>query len=250
MKVTVITDQGMRPYMEDTFISHVSEKGSFAIFGVFDGHGGSEVADYCPHSFKEHIEKVGMPLNSNQWNHVFSLVDNGVKYSTPNAHVGSTAVVACISSNNTFSIANAGDSLGILIKKNGVVEMLSYEHKVDKEKDRLLALGAQITYDDGVGRLFRTLNVSRGIGDHFLRPYHSATPYVHGLTALSEDDVCLFLASDGIWDVFTANEIGFIFDQYYVQEKRDVSFILKVLVGMARNRRSGDNITAMVVGFK
>ena len=48
-RVSVCTAQGFRSYMEDEFF--ISMDGDFA--AVFDGHGGSEVAQYAKENFKK-----------------------------------------------------------------------------------------------------------------------------------------------------------------------------------------------------
>jgi len=46
--------QGWRRSMEDAHIAHVNINGSgCSLFGVFDGHGGQEVAQFVKNHFKE-----------------------------------------------------------------------------------------------------------------------------------------------------------------------------------------------------
>jgi serine/threonine protein phosphatase PrpC len=43
----VVDMQGWRKSMEDAHVAHTSPDGQLGVFGVFDGHGGPEVARFC-----------------------------------------------------------------------------------------------------------------------------------------------------------------------------------------------------------
>jgi serine/threonine protein phosphatase PrpC len=43
----VVDMQGWRKSMEDAHVAHTSPDGQLGVFGVFDGHGGAEVARFC-----------------------------------------------------------------------------------------------------------------------------------------------------------------------------------------------------------
>ena len=53
LRYGVCSMQGWRKRMEDTHITDISkgENGRFNIFGIFDGHGGKEVAQYVSNHF-------------------------------------------------------------------------------------------------------------------------------------------------------------------------------------------------------
>lgn len=51
--------QGWRRSMEDAHIAHVDfDNNGTSLFGVFDGHGGSEVAIFVKRHFKEELVKL------------------------------------------------------------------------------------------------------------------------------------------------------------------------------------------------
>ena len=50
--------QGWRVTNEDTHIANVDLPGGLMLFGVFDGHGGSEVAHYVRDKFSEVLMKT------------------------------------------------------------------------------------------------------------------------------------------------------------------------------------------------
>ncbi len=49
--------QGWRTSMEDAHINRTGLPNNVNIFGVFDGHGGSEVAHYCEKNFVAELVK-------------------------------------------------------------------------------------------------------------------------------------------------------------------------------------------------
>lgn len=253
MKVTVVIDQGARPYMEDRFISTRTQDGSYGVFGVFDGHGGSEVAEYCSQHFLPHLERALQRASIDHQNsmegllsEVFRSVDAATRTSIPNHQVGSTALLALVSHDGRLWFATAGDSRGMLLDRQGHASLVTPEHKVEYEKARIEAAGGLVTYDDGVARVFRTLNVSRSIGDHFMKPYVIPDPHVCDARAIAPGDM-LVLASDGIWDVFQPEELAQILHQHMREKQVPASALLPAILQLAKSRGSGDNMTLMTV---
>ncbi|TVU01877.1 hypothetical protein EJB05_18741 [Eragrostis curvula] len=73
------------------------------------------------------------------------------------------------------------------------------------ELARIEAAGGRVIYWDGA-RVLGVLAMSRAIGDGYLKPYVSSEPEVT-VTERTDEDECLILASDGLWDVVT-NEMA------------------------------------------
>lgn len=71
--------------------------------------------------------------------------------------------------------------------------------------ERIQAAGGRVIYWDGA-RVLGVLAMSRAIGDGYLKPFVTAEPEVT-VTERADDDECLILASDGLWDVVT-NEMA------------------------------------------
>ncbi|KAL3625322.1 hypothetical protein CASFOL_030776 [Castilleja foliolosa] len=199
------------------------------VFGVYDGHGGSQVSNYCQEHLhlaladeiriaKEnlHVEINKHSLNG-QWLEIFrkcfKRLDNevggfplGDEDITPIApdSVGSTAVVAVVCATHVI-VANCGDSRAVL--NRGKVPMpLSVDHRPnrDDECDRIEASGGKVINWDGY-RVSGVLAVSRSIGDRYLRPYIISDPEIMIVPRTKEDE-CLILASDGLWDVMSNEE--------------------------------------------
>ncbi|CAL0332202.1 unnamed protein product [Lupinus luteus] len=195
-------------------------------FGVYDGHGGSQVADYCRDrihlALAEEIELVKEGLISgsimdgclDQWKKAFTncflKVDAEVGGKVNNEPVapdtvGSTAVVAIICSSHII-IANCGDSRAVLCRGKEPMA-LSVDHKPNRDDEyaRIEAAGGKVIQWNGY-RVCGVLAMSRSIGDRYLKPWIIPEPEVMFLPR-AKDDECLILASDGLWDVMTNEEV-------------------------------------------
>ncbi|EEF38139.1 protein phosphatase 2C 37 [Ricinus communis] len=215
---------GRRRDMEDAVSIQTSltdTKTSF--FGVFDGHGCSHVATKCRERLhdivKEEIETYEQE-KCIQWKETmersFDKMDKEVgvwfcndgdktakcrcELRTPQCDaVGSTAVAAVVT-HDKIVVSNCGDSRAVLCR-NGVAIPLSSDHKPDRPDElvRIQEAGGRVIYWDGA-RVLGVLAMSRAIGDNYLKPYVIPEPEVT-VTERREEDECLILASDGLWDV-------------------------------------------------
>ncbi|KAG8494665.1 hypothetical protein CXB51_012313 [Gossypium anomalum] len=204
-------------------------------FGVYDGHGGSQVANYCRDrihvALAEEIGRIKDNLCDDtskesrqmQWEKTFTScflkVDDeiGGKVSQGNEDasdagfepvapetVGSTAVVALVCSSHIV-VANCGDSRAVLCRGKEATA-LSSDHKPsrDDEYARIEASGGKVIQWNG-HRVFGVLAMSRSIGDRYLKPWIIPEPEVMFIPRAREDE-CLILASDGLWDVISNEE--------------------------------------------
>ncbi|CBI35919.3 unnamed protein product, partial [Vitis vinifera] len=186
-------------------------------FGVYDGHGGSQVANYCRDrihlalaeeigSIKDDVEDNRHGLWENAFTSCFQKVDDeiGGEPIAPET-VGSTAVVALICSSHII-IANCGDSRAVLCRGKEPIA-LSIDHRPNREDEyaRIEASGGKVIQWNG-HRVFGVLAMSRSIGDRYLKPWIIPEPEVMMVPRAREDD-CLILASDGLWDVMTNEEV-------------------------------------------
>ncbi|XP_026450370.1 protein phosphatase 2C 77-like [Papaver somniferum] len=218
---------GMVNGANPNFLSHST--GHF--FGVYDGHGGPQVADYCRDRFHlalvEELETVkqefcnGVEIKTDwqmKWEkaitNCFRKVDaeigatpsSGEGSSEPIAPdtVGSTAVVAMVFSSHLI-VSNCGDSRAVLCRGKEAMA-LSDDHKPNREDEyaRIEAAGGKVINWNG-SRVFGVLAMSRSIGDKYLKPSVIPDPEVMFVPRKKEDG-CLILASDGLWDVMTNEE--------------------------------------------
>ncbi|KAL5202705.1 hypothetical protein ABZP36_013657 [Zizania latifolia] len=234
----VVSVMGRRREMEDavaverTFMASAGDadaigggaegSGEEDFFAVYDGHGGSRVAEACRE--RMHVvlaEEVslrrlrGSATNDVRWKEAmlacFARVDGEVVGSAAAARVGddteptgfrtvgSTAVVAVVG-HHRIVVANCGDSRAVL-SRGGVPVPLSTDHKPDRpdELERVEAADGKVINWNGC-RVLGVLATSRSIGDHHLKPFVSAEPEVTVIERTDEDEF-LILASDGLWDV-------------------------------------------------
>ncbi|GKV00840.1 hypothetical protein SLEP1_g13459 [Rubroshorea leprosula] len=208
-------------------------------FGVYDGHGGSQVANYCRDrihvALAEEIGNItgdlydGINVENRQvqWEKTFTSCflkvddeiggkvsrgkiggsadasDSGFDPIAPET-VGSTAVVALVCSSHII-VANCGDSRAVLCRGKESMT-LSVDHKPGREDEyaRIEASGGKVIQWNG-HRVFGVLAMSRSIGDRYLKPWIIPEPEVMFVPRAREDD-CMILASDGLWDVMTNEE--------------------------------------------
>ncbi|CAH8359413.1 unnamed protein product [Eruca vesicaria subsp. sativa] len=206
-------------------------------FGVYDGHGGYQVADYCRDrlhfALAEEIERIKDELCKRntgegrqvQWEKVFTScflnVDGEIEGKIGRAAsvgssemvleavasetVGSTAVVALVCSSHLV-VSNCGDSRAVLYRGKEAMP-LSVDHKPDREDEyaRIENAGGKVIQWQGA-RVFGVLAMSRSLGDRYLKPYVIPDPEVTFMPRSREDD-CLIIASDGLWDVMSNQEV-------------------------------------------
>ncbi|KAL7718251.1 Protein phosphatase 2C [Entamoeba marina] len=231
--------QGWRRTMEDAHVVRIdSELANGKIvqfFGVFDGHGGDQVALYCEEVYFDALVSTESFQSGNYQQALIDVnlqIDDALRTSEVNAKLktlgttnayegmfgdlvadgmGCTCVVALIV-DNVLYCGNAGDSRCVLFTGDEVIP-LSEDHKptLKSEIDRIAAAGG--TIDNG--RVNGNLNLTRTIGDLMykrqteLKPEQqiiSSYPDVTRRTITGAEKV-LVLACDGIWDVLSNEQI-------------------------------------------
>ncbi|KAK6264136.1 PPM-type phosphatase-like domain - like 10 [Theobroma cacao] len=101
--------------------------------------------------------------------------------------------------------------------------------------------------------------MSRAIGDHDLKPWVISVPEVTFMTRTEEDE-CLILASDGLWDVLSNEEVVKLARKELRQQRRLVGvndstfppawFVSQQVLKQALDACSYDNISVIVVDLK
>ena len=184
-------------------------------------------------------------------------------------NVGCTAVVALLSK-SAVTVANAGDSRAVLCR-NGQAIALSEDHKPndDIERRRIEAAGSQVHELPGGGgkvqyRVNGNLNLSRALGDLEYKKRSDllasqqaicSTPDLRSET-LTEADEFIVLACDGVWDVYSNQEVvDFVAEK--INQNMSVKEICEALVDSCLSHDpketqgiGADNITCVIVRFK
>ncbi|XP_047324773.1 probable protein phosphatase 2C 6 [Impatiens glandulifera] len=252
-----------------------SEISPLHFFGVYDGHGGSQVARFCAERMHE---VVGEEWNRatvvdgidwhEKWKAVFSSsferADSEVVMAGGEATemIGSTAIVAVISACQII-VSNCGDSRAILCRGTQSIP-LSVDQKPDREDEltRIEAAGGKVINWNGA-RVFGVLAMSRSIGDRYLRPWIISVPEV-SFTRRMDDDECVILASDGLWDVMSNDEVAEVARRVLRRRRRAnttttttddatmsaAQYVADALTEIAIGRNSSDNISIIAIDLK
>lgn len=243
--------RGKRANMEDfhhAMYKRDSRTGeNIGLFGVFDGHGGPNAADYVrsnlfvnlmsSHKFISDLPKA--ITEAYEWTDGQYLKAEA----NHNRDDGCTAVTAILIGKRLL-VANVGDSRAVLCRAGSAVA-LSVDHKPNskEERTRIESAGGVVVWA-GTWRVGGVLAVSRAFGDRPLKRYVISTPDTFDET-LGMDDEFLILASDGVWDVLSNQEAVDI-----ARDIPDAEAAAKKLTTEAFNRGSNDNITVVIVRFR
>ncbi|XP_047044024.1 protein phosphatase 2C 51-like [Lolium rigidum] len=252
-------------------------------FAVYDGHGGSRVAEACRDRMHvvlaEELRRRLSPTAAGACADArgikealaasFARVDGevvggaaaGADADVDEARsrtVGSTAVVAVVG-RRRIVVANCGDSRAVL-SRGGVAVPLSTDHKPDRpdELQRVEAAGGRVINWNG-SRVLGVLSTSRSIGDYYLKPYVSAEPEVTAVERTEKDEF-IVLASDGLWDV-VSNEMACRVARSCLNghlaaafpesvSGRSATDAAALLTELAISRGSKDNISVVVVELR
>ena len=201
IKYGVCSMQGWRRTMEDAHLISLNQglNNKTHIFGIFDGHGGREVANYVKNHFtdyfisnenykkgkiKEAIKETFLLLDRNletkeamielTKDHInfckeFNIQINENEINERKNYIeniaysiGCTANIFIIYNNEDYYFVNSGDSRSLLLKKGESIKM-SIDHKPElpNEFSRIKKAGLSINE----GRVNGMLNLSRSIGD-------------------------------------------------------------------------------------
>ena len=236
--------QGWRNTMEDAHVTNLTLPGGAACFGVFDGHGGKEVAIFAQRHFVEELVKnpkfhagaidaalketylaIDSLLRTAEGCKEIFRIQRDLPDSAPVdlraardgvGAAGCTAVVAVLQAGRLF-VANAGDSRAVLARAGRAVDM-SVDHKPDlpEELARIRAAGGCVIE----GRVNGNINLSRSLGDLEYKSVPNLAPERQAVTAfpdvrtmiLTPDDHFLVMCCDGIWDILSSQEcVEFIY---------------------------------------
>jgi len=241
----------------------------YDFFGIFDGHGGSQVAE----ELKNHIVQftsermcLGYPVEK-ALKDAFEQLETIVCLRQEvhellgdkrKASVGSCALLVVIDRiKKVVYTANIGDSRALLIQ-NDTEQPLSSDHKPDRpdESARIKEAGGTVTTKRSRGegvtkipaRAEGLLAVSRAIGDYHIKRKHPgaiiAQPEIT-THSMQPTDKAIVLACDGIWDVLDNKTASTIVRQ----QMPDPLKAAQELVTQAAQRGSHDDLTAIVIAI-
>ncbi|KAL4116129.1 hypothetical protein PRIC2_013127 [Phytophthora ramorum] len=267
----IFSDTGIRKNNEDrqTSTSRTVDDELVAFFGLYDGHGGPEVAEYLAENLHENVfSHLRKPTNepesaqslqtpdlvlTDAVRTAFAATDEEIfKRQLPS---GSTAVSVVVRG-STALVSSVGDSQVVLSTNGQATDMcIAHTPELSSERDRILAAKGQISK----GRIYGMLGVSRAFGDidfktgrgefksRFNGDLVSATPdlVIH---EIKSQDEFMVLGCDGLYDVMDPQDVV-----NFVRAKLglhgDVQHATEELVSHALALGSTDNVSAIIVCF-
>ncbi|WCJ28712.1 protein kinase family protein / protein phosphatase 2C (PP2C) family protein [Euphorbia peplus] len=248
---------GRRETMEDMhfLMPNLSGETNVHVFGIFDGHRGAAAAQFSVQALPG-ILKSSIFTRSPADALCEAFVSTDVAFRNEleslrkskgviqkDLHPGCTALAALIVKDKLF-VANAGDCRAILCRA-GCVFHLSKDHVASciEERERVVDAGGEVKWQVDTWRVGpAALQVTRSIGDDDLKPFVTAEPEITE-TSLSEEDEFLVMASDGLWDVVSNEEVIRIIRDTV----KEAGMCSKRLATEAAERGSKDNITVIVI---
>ena len=195
------------------------------VFEIFDGHGGDEMSNYLQMNLAQ-IYKQNLLLNKGNiilsLKNAFRDADDEMKNQLNIEGLGSTGTLVHIKWESEDDLvvysANVGDSRVSLISPEHIIR-LSYDHRTtdEKERKRILESGLEIIDD----RINGTLMLTRIFGNYEYKNDEEneeeenssnkgliCEPFISKINIdLNIENQFLILASDGIWDTITEEEI-------------------------------------------
>lgn len=283
LRVHIESWPGLKKTLQDRYTVDEPLEELGVYFGVFDGHGGTQVADHVASQLHKKIlmqfrQKQVQPASREQKikaaiTEAFVATDKEI---LPVAErkkfeqVGSTAVCAMFHGNPKLGtalrlvVSNLGDSRCVICRAGKAVP-LSEDHKPNRldEKKRIERAGGMILQMRGTWRIATTTNpnattkaqrkeyqglaMTRSFGDLYFKQPTALALAEPDITVipLTDKDLFLVLATDGIFDVLSNQEtidIG-------LKNWEDPEEAAKQIVRTAYKKGSEDNLTALVIQF-
>lgn len=196
-------------------------------FAIYDGYSGSMAAEKCARYLGELLENKVESIYRTSMKHenineeiavafheTFEEMDRillyGVEEQSRNRWSGCSALTCLLRGNNLY-VANAGNIRAVLCRGDGSIERLSDNHSPwdKKERHRIRKAKGDVSKSDKTALVNGVVKSTRGLGNHGdpnLKTSVIRTPFVNCLT-LEDTDQFLILASNGVWEVFSEEEV-------------------------------------------
>jgi len=290
LKVSTNATRGRRPYMEDMVVAQFGRDDGVLcntlFVGVFDGHGGSRVAEFCKDEFTTFIEQnlrehgkaveidpevleaaihdsfldlddkiEGLAPVLIEGKSTLPCLPKGEDYYKDIDHVGSTATTVLVCPKKLV-FANCGDSRAILIRDEQVVFVTTDHVPEDPaETTRVEHAGGFVQGN----RIDGVLGVARALGDHRFKSNESLPPEQQEVCAVpettsidrAEGDQFIVLASDGLWGVMSNEKARDMVLDFVVKRRLSLEEACEALVKTACNSLlSGDNVSVAIVDVR
>ena len=233
-----------RQSMEDIgiLIPDLTTDYKVSLFGIFDGHGGTDVVKFVknrlPQLIKIYLNDL-FPVEI-AFKNAFKKVDEELKF-FDSEYIGTTATLILIKDNKIYC-ANVGDTKAYIIYDK-TYKQISNDHKCtnEDERKRITEIGGKIIKNRVMGQLILT----RTLGDLYVKQFGVINTPDINVYDINETINYIILASDGVWDVVdldTITNMG--------KAGKNVGEFCKDIVKLAINKGTKDNVSCIVVSFK
>ncbi|KAG5493988.1 hypothetical protein JKF63_01821 [Porcisia hertigi] len=259
--VGVASDQGIRSSMEDEHVTLV--RSDVCFFGVYDGHGGRQCAEYV----RSRLHEITLSHQCLKTAPRKAISDAFVQVerefleegSEDLSSAGCVCAVALVQG-SVLTVGNVGDC-EVVLARAGRPVLLTVKHNPacnDAEAARVKKAGGCI-FNSRVGHPHLnprvcSLAVSRAVGDagFKLNEYTYGKP--SGIIAVADtaevllvkEDAFLIIACDGLWDTMSYSEAVELATEY-VASGADAKSAADQLVSEALRRGTRDNVTVIFV---
>ncbi|KAH9577481.1 PPM-type phosphatase domain [Trypanosoma melophagium] len=259
----VASEQGSRKTMED---QHAMVAETIPFFGVYDGHGGTQCAEFLRDNLHTFILSRPDVMTSPE-----QAIRAGIataerafltKCANEKIESGSTCAIAMIV-DDTLVTGNVGDT-EIVLCRAGSPLLLSTKHSLhcnEAEEERVKACGGRIISNRVGHPKFNpqvlSLGITRAIGDagFKLDEYTDGKP--SGViadaetrsTKLTDEDEFLIIGCDGLWDVMSYDRVVQFCSQLAAEDV-PAQDITDRLCQEALRQGSTDNVTCVYINIK
>eukprot|EP01063_Lacrimia_lanifica_P035690 TRINITY_DN6887_c0_g1_i1.p1 TRINITY_DN6887_c0_g1~~TRINITY_DN6887_c0_g1_i1.p1 ORF type:complete len:509 (+),score=143.35 TRINITY_DN6887_c0_g1_i1:109-1527(+) len=180
---------------------------------VFDGHGGAAAATYARDHLHFNIANAASLHHdlcaAVKEGFAVTHADFAARAERQGDMSGTTACVAIVRG-GTLLVANVGDTAAVLFGEGYAPRVLSEHHHASNPAEQALVRdrGGEIVDLGGVDRVDGQVTVTRAIGGCATAAHMTAEPHVSDAVPLLGRDKFVVIASDGLWDIMTPQEVG------------------------------------------
>lgn len=284
--------RGTRPYQQDVAVADWTHAQGLPMAAVCDGHGVDRPGDATPwHWLQDHLiatlrahlapAQAADDLMPDRIGRVLTRAIAGSRarprgplsvveqMDQVNAVENGSTLTAAVRIADTVYLANVGDSRAVLVRKDGSVQQMTVDHKIDEPQEwdmvqsRVLSGDAtMLQTHPGVYRMVRYdrsgavfgIAMSRSIGDD------QATVSTPDISAfqVTPEDLALVLCSDGVFDSMHNEQVGqYVKDTMSLAGDRDalyqqaaeglVSWCFDIAIAREKSQANIDNLTALIL---
>ncbi|EED21998.1 adenylate cyclase AcyA [Talaromyces stipitatus ATCC 10500] len=259
----------------DMMVPRLRSDNMDTLVGMFDGQsqsiGGSKIAKFLhenfTHCFVDELKKLSpdtdtpldalrrtfLTLNKDMAGAAYKSIDDkevrqftrgstaAKLLSKDDIHSGGVATVLYLRNMDLY-VANVGDAQAVLVKSDGTIRPLTFNHDPAEtgERNRIREAGGFVSRN---GKLNDVLPVSRAFGYFPLIPSVVAAPHTAHFT-LTEQDEMIIMASREVWDYITFDLVVDVARA----ERRDLMIASQKIRDLAIAFGASNKLMVMIVG--